>query len=786
MHREKKIKAVTKKYSGTGRCDTAQKTIPYEVMFPDGLCRLRKGRYSKSILFQDINYQLAALDDQMSAFGKFKDFYNFFDSSVDLQISLLSRYANRDGWLRSMELEDRDDGFNAIRKEYSEMLKNKMEYGSNSLEKTKILTITIDAKDEKEARTKLGRLELDAVNHLKIMGVGTSVLTGKERLEVLHSVMHPDGDKFTFAWKSLAESGLSTKDFIAPSSFQFGKSRTFRMGSKTGRVSYLQILAPELNDRILADFMDAEEGVFINLHVKPIDQAKALKTIKRKITDLDAMKIQEQKKASRDGYDINIIPSDLSTYGWDAKVLLEELSDQNEKMFLVTVLIMNIGNSRKELEESVARAARVAQQYNCKLVCLDFQQEEGFAATLPLGVNDIEIKRALTTKSTAIFVPFTTQELFQGGEAVYCGINSLSGNMIMCDRKKLKNPNGLILGTPGSGKSFAAKREIVNVMLVTGDDIIICDPEGEYSALVKKLNGQVIKISLNTNQYVNPMDINLDYADEDNPVALKSDFILSFCEIIMGGHDGLGPIHKTIIDRAVHQVYQPYFADPKPENMPILSDLYEEILRQDEPEAKWIASALELYVNGSLNIFNHRTNVDIKNRLVCFDIKELGKQLKQLGMLVIQDQVWNRVTKNRTQGKTTRYFIDEFHLLLKGEIAAWSVEIWKRFRKWGGIPTGITQNVKDFLGSSEVENIFGNSDYIYMLNQNAEDREVLAKALSISPQQLAYVTYSEAGEGLLFYGDVILTFVDKFPKDTEMYRVMTTKPDEVKADAAVF
>ena len=778
QNRMLRTKQRTGRLADDKKAATAQETIPYEVMWPDGLCRMSPGRYSKSLLFEDINYQLAGDEDQKAAFSRFKDFYNFFDASVDIQLSLLSNYADRDSLVRSIHIEAQDDEFNEVRNEYEQMLQEKLEYGNNGLQKTKLFTFSISADSEKQARSKLSRLEMDAVNHLKLMGVSTQVLNGKERLNILHDVMHPDGEKFQFDWKTIVESGLSTKDFIAPSSFSFGKSRTFTMGNKIGQCSFLNILAPKLTDRVLSDFMEVEEGISISLHIRPIDQIHALKTVRRKATDLDAMKIQEQKRASRYGYDINIIPADLMTFGGDIKVLMEALSEKNEKMFLVTVIFMNLGNNQSDLSKSVEKTKRVAEQYNCKLVCLDFQQENGFVSSLPLGVNRISIERNLPTNSTAIFVPFTTRDLFQRGEALYYGLNPLSGNMILADRKRLKNPNGLIIGTPGSGKSFAAKREITNVFLITKDHIIICDPESEYRALVETLHGQVIKISPNSHQYVNPMDINLDYSDEDNPLALKSDFLLSFCEIIIGGK-GLGPVEKTVIDRAVHSVYKEYLADPVQEKIPILSDLYREIKVQPEREAKRIASALELYVNGSLNIFNHRTNVDIHNRLVCFDIKELGKQLKQLGMLVIQDQVWNRVTVNREKGIATRYYIDEFHLLLKGEVASWSVEIWKRFRKWGGIPTGITQNIKDFLASPEIENIFENSDFIYMLNQAPGDREILAKHFAISPDQLGYVTQSEAGEGLLFYGNVILPFADHFPKDTKLYRIMNTKPSEV-------
>ena len=554
------------------------------------------------------------------------------------------------------------------------------------------------------------------------------------------------------------------------------------MGRKHCSVSFLQILAPELNDRMLADFLSMDNSLVVTLHIQSIDQTSAIKTIKRKITDLDRMKIEEQKKAVRSGYDMDIIPSDLATYGGEAKKLLQDLQSHNERMFLVTFLIMNTADGKQTLDNNIFQAQGIAQKYNCQLVRLDFQQESALNSSLPLGHNQIEIQRGLTTSSTAIFVPFTTQELFQReGEPLYYGLNSLSNNLIMVDRKALKNPNGLILGTPGSGKSFSAKREIANAFLITQDDITICDPEGEYYPLVERLKGQVIKISPTSGHFINPMDINLNYSEDESPLSLKSDFILSLCELIVGGREGLQPIEKTVIDRCVRMVYQAYLNEPKPENVPILGDLHRILLEQPEKEARLIATALEIYVTGSLNVFNHRTNVNIQNRLVCFDIKELGKQLKKLGMLIVQDQVWGRVTANRAEGRSTRYYIDEFHLLLKEEqTAAYSVEIWKRFRKWGGIPTGITQNVKDLLSSREIENIFENSDFVYMLNQAGGDRQILAKQLNISPHQLSYVTHSGEGEGLLFYGNVILPFADRFPKDTELYRIMTTKPAEVK------
>lgn len=663
------------------------------------------------------------------------------------------------------------------------MLKTQLAQGNNGLTKTKYITFGIEAESMREAKPRLIHVQTNLMNNFKRLGVTAKVMDGRERLQLMHSLFHMgDNDHFYFDWNWLVSSGLSVKDFIAPTSFSFPSGRTFTMGSLYGAMSYLQITASDLSDQLLKDFLDMESSEVITMHIQSVDQTAAIKQIKHTITELDRSKIEEQKKAVRSGYDMDIIPSDLATYGKDAKALLKELQSQNERMFLVTFLIMNTGNTEQELENNVFQASSIAQKHNCNLRRLDFQQEQGLMSSLPLANNLIEIQRALTTSSTAIFVPFTTQELFQtGNEALYYGLNALSNNLIMVDRKKLKNPNGLILGTPGSGKSFSAKREIANAFLVTDDDVIICDPEAEYTALVNRFEGQVIKISPSSSQFINPMDINESYSEDDNPLALKADFILSLCELIVGGKEGLQPIEKTVIDRCVHQIYQHYFEDPKPENMPLLEDLYETLLAQEEKEARRVATALEIYVKGSLNLFNHRTNVDIQNRLVCYDIKELGKQLKKLGMLIVQDQVWGRVTANRSAGKTTRYYMDEFHLLLKEEqTAAYSVEIWKRFRKWGGIPTGITQNVKDLLSSREVENIFENSDFVYMLNQAAGDRQILAQQLNISPHQLSYVTHSGEGEGLLFYGNVILPFVDRFPTDLELYKIMTTKLSEVQ------
>ena len=778
----KRIADAVKKAKMQGKIAmSAQDTISYKEMRPDGICIVKDNYFTKTIQFYDINYQLARNEDKNIIFENYCDFLNYFDKSISVQLSFLNQTMDISDFEKSIAIKPQNDDFDGIRAEYTEMLKNQLARGNNGIVRKKYITFGIEADNIQNAKQRLERIETDIINNFKILGVRAFSLNGMERLELLHSCFNGGENKLNFSWNLIYKTGLTTKDFIAPTSFNFSDGRCFRMGGTIGAVSFLHILAPELTDEMLKNFLEIQSALSVNIHIKSIDQSEAIKMIKRKITDLDKMKIEEQKKAVRAGYDMDIIPSDINTFGIDAKKLLEDLQGRNERMFLVTVLIMNTAKTKKALNSAVFEVQSIAQQRNCPLRRLDYQQEDGLMASVPIGINNIGIQRALTTSSTAIFVPFTTQELFSDSpEALYCGLNALSNNMIMVDRKMLKNPNGLILGTPGSGKSFSAKREMTNAFLVTNDDIYVCDPEAEYNPLIHALKGQVVKLSPTSKDYLNPLDININYSDEENPLALKSDFVLSFCELIIGGRDGLEPIEKTVIDRSVTRIYQKYFENPTPQNMPILEDLYEEIKKQPEQEAGRIASALELYVKGSLNVFNHHTNVDISNRIVCFDIKELGKQLKKLGMLVVQDQIWNRVTINRNEHKSTRYYCDEFHLLLKDEqTAAYSVEIWKRFRKWGGIPTGITQNVKDLLSSAEIENIFENSDYIYMLNQAQGDREILAKKLGISPQQLSYVTQSGAGEGLLFYGNTIIPFIDRFPKDTKLYSLMTTVPQEV-------
>ena len=551
---------------------SAQQSIPYKEMGRDGICRVQDRLYSKTIRFYDINYQLAQNEDKSAIFENWCDFLNYFDSTIRFQLSFINHKSNLMEYENVIRIESQGDSFDDVRMEYAQMLRDQLAKGNNGLIRTKYITFAIEADNIMDARPKLERIEADILNNFKVLGVQAYPLNGVERLQIMYETFNPEQKApFTFQYDQLIKSGLSTKDFIAPTSFVFKNGRYFQMGETLGAASYLQILAPELTDKMLAEFLDMDKNLVVNLHVQSIDQVRAIKLVKGKVTDINRMKIEEQKKAVRSGYDMDIIPSDLATYGKDAKSLLKELQSQNERMFMLTMLIMNTGRTQQELDTNVFQASSIAQKHNCNLRRLDFQQENALMSCLPLASCLIDIRRALTTSSTAIFVPFTTQELFQSGkESLYYGLNALSNNLIMVDRKALKNPNGLILGTPGSGKSFSAKREIANAFLVTDDDVIICDPEAEYTALVQRFNGQVIHISPASTQYVNPMDINLNYSEEDNPIALKSDFILSLCELVVGGKEGLQPIEKTVIDRCVHQIYQKYFENPVPENMPLL------------------------------------------------------------------------------------------------------------------------------------------------------------------------------------------------------------------------
>ena len=694
---------------GKGRAPlSAQQTIPYLSMHPDGVCKLPGGLYTKTVEYEDINYSVASTEDQTAIFSGWSSFLNYFDSSLPFQLSFINRRSHSRSRYQ-VNIPKADDNYNSVRDEFTGMLKNQIAKSNNGIERSKYITFGIPAEGIAEARPRLERVEADVMGNFKRLGVPSEPMDGQARLALLHSQMHPGSrEAFRFSWKDIPQTGLGTKDFIAPDSLDFRQSRTFRIGQYWGAVSYLQIMASELSDKLLAEILELDAEMTVTMHIQTVDQLKAIKTIKGKISDIGKMKVEEQRKAVRSGYDPDILPPDLITFSKDAAELLADLQSRNERMFLLTFTVVNLAPTRQRLENDVFTVGGIAQKYNCALRRLDWQQEQGFVSSLALGYNEVEIQRGMTTSSTAIFIPFMTRELRMAGQALYYGMNALSHNVIMADRKKLKSANGMYLGSTGSGKSFAAKRELLNVFLtIPQDRIIVVDPMGEYSPLIKRLGGQVIEIAPDSPHHINPMDIDLSF-DEENPMALKADFILSLMELIVGGKDGLQPVERTVIDRCVRQMYREHLQDPETSKMPTLQTLYDLLCSQPEGEAVRLATALEIYVSGSLNVFNHETNVDLNRRLVCLDLKKLGAGLRTIAMLIMQDLVNSQVSMNFLRGIATWCYFDEFHVLLRDRLtASYCVAIWKMLRKKGCVPSALTQNVKDFLASPEIENIFG-------------------------------------------------------------------------------
>lgn len=782
---EEKNKQIKKQQRKEAAPRTAQKTIKYKRMFEDGICEVEKGLYSKCIKFADINYQIARREEQVEIFSRYCEFLNYFDPSINLQITIHNRHIDIEDFRAQMLLKTGSgiDDLDIYRKEYNAMLSEKALLGQNSIIREKYLTFAVKVNNYEAAIPALARLETDIMTNFKSLGCENQNLSGMQRLEFLHKMFNPN-DPFKFQYDYLVDSSLTTKDYVAPDSFDFTHKNHYQFGDSYGQTLYLKDLPPDLSDKLISELSDIPCDMTITLHINSVEQDKAFALVKQKISFMEQQKIDEQKKALKSGYDVDMIPYELKYSLIEAEELLDDMQNKNQRMFKVTVLINTSANDLDQLNDNVYQITAAARKNNCKIGNLDYLQEKAMNSIMPIGNNSIEIQRTLTTASTGIFVPFTTQELFQES-GMYYGLNALSRNLIFFNRKTLKNPNGFILGTPGSGKSFSAKREIVNVLLSTDDEVLIIDPEREYASLAKGFGGEIIHISAGSKAHINPLDITMDYADDDNPLLLKSEFVLSLCDLLVGGKSGLTAAQKTVVDRACKMTYQPYFSNPDKFLIPTLKDFYKVLKEQPEKEAISIALSLELYIEGSLSVFANPTNIDTTNRLIVFDIRDLGKQLKTMGMLIVLDQIWNRITQNRALGKRTWIYIDEIYLLFQNEYSAnYLFELYKRARKWGAIPTGITQNVEDLLVSDMARRMLSNTDFVMMLNQATSDRIELAALLNISNQQLSYVTNSQAGQGLLFAGNSIVPFIDKFPTDTELYSMMTTKVEEVAAQHA--
>ncbi|MGN1332867.1 MAG: VirB4-like conjugal transfer ATPase, CD1110 family [Lachnospiraceae bacterium] len=678
---------------------SAQETIPYEIPHEDGIFESASGYFTQTIAFEDVTYQLLDNEPKEILFGRWHSLINFFDNKVHFQFNYANMEMNREEYAKDfiIPLVETDNALlREVCREYSGMQVKQFSKGTNNLKKVRYLTYGIEAADYPTAKRQLSKITKQLERYFKRLESKYKVLSGYDRLELLFKIFHPGTkDKLLWNFDLPIKTGLSSKDFISPSSFcfkpgkDFNATKYFKFGDRIGAVSRLHIDANDMDDRIVWDMLSINSNVWISIHGDSFTKRESLKQAKNYVSDVQEMIISKQKRAVNDGYDMDYLPAELRATYEDSEDLYRDIKRGDEKMINTTITIVQTAATRKELEDNIFELQNILEGFSCKLIRLDNRQEQGFMSSLPLGNNTIEVKRTFVTKDIASLIPFTTKELYSS-KGQYYGMNSLSNNVIMVDKKRLVNPNSLIFGMPGYGKTFFVKREIFDVFLKTSDDILIIDPEGEYEWLVKSLGGQVIKVGLNSPIYINPMEIDLtcNKNDEDyEPIAAKCNFIVSLCEQILGKNGELDKDKIGVIDQACKAIYHRYESNPNPENMPILEDLYQE-LRNMPDEMKKIGMNLSVslsrYVTGSLSYFNHRSNVNIKHRLVCFDLKEMDANQRDLTMLIIQEAIWNRVKINRAKGMYTRVNVDEFHLLLKHpNTAAYSVEMWKRLALQG-------------------------------------------------------------------------------------------------------
>ncbi len=764
---------------------SVQEAIRYEEMFENGVCNVDGFLYSKTIKISDINYQTARRDDQIDMFSDYCSVLNSFDPSVRVQISIINQHLEEDEFKENMLLPMANDTLNDYRKELNTMLIDKALEGQNSIIHEKYITISGIFQNYEQAVSRLSRIVSEASSLFKKLGCEVTDCTGADRLRLIHNQLRPS-EKFRFDYKDLIYSGLKTKDFVCPSSFDFSEKNFYEYGDgEVGQTLFLRDLPSDLGDRLIAELTEIPVDMVITLHIQSVEKSKAFDLVGKKITFMEQQKQHEIKKYLKDSggvYDESMLPYELRYSLQDATQFRDDMQNKNQQMFKMTMLINTHAKTIEELNDTIFQITTIARKNNCKFASLDYMQEKGLNSTLPLGKNFVPIERTLTTASTAIFIPFTNMELYQSG-GIYYGLNAISKNLLFFDRRSLKAGNGLIFGTPGSGKSFAAKREMISVLLNDPTaEVIILDPEREYSNLARGFDGEIIDISASSKSHINAFDINLDYADENDPISLKSEFIISLIELLAGGNSGLSSAERTVIDRTAIIIYQKYFQYADESKMPTLEDFWETLKKQPEDEAKALALSLEVYVKGSLSTFAHKTNVDIKKRLVVFDMKDLGKQLKPMGMLIVLDQIWNRITENRNKGRRTWLYIDEMQLFFNSEqCSSYFFELWSRARKWGAIPTGITQNVETLLMSDDGRRILSNSvsSFVMMLNQSKIDGDELSKLLNISDELMTHITNSDSGHGLLFAGKSIIPFEDKFPENTQLYKMMTTKVEEL-------
>lgn len=755
---------------------SVQDVIKIDAVYPDGIFMTGKDRYSKTYKFTDINYAVSSKEDKEADFLRYSEILNSLENGVSSQITIINRKLKNNELKQMALIENADDGKDKYRKEINDML-TMIANGANAIVQDKYVTLTVQKKSPQEAQSHFNRVGADLNAHFSRLGSKCTELDLTERLRIIHDFCRPkEAADYHFDLRDTMQKGQSFKDYIAPDGFEF-KSDYFKVGDRFGRVLFIRDYPSYIKDSVVWELTDTNRNMIFNFDIIPVSTQEAQKFGEKQALGIETNIANYQRKQNANNNYTSVIPYDLEQQRKEVREFLDDLTTRDQKMFKVVITLMHTADTLEQLNSDTEAIQATGRKHMCQIGVLKYQQLDGFNATLPIGINKIEARRTLTTESLAVFMPFKVQEIQHDG-GVFQGVNVISKNMIIVNRKFLLNGNCFILGVSGSGKSFTAKEEMVNLLLSTNADVMIIDPEREYSALVEAMGGQVVELSAKSKNHINCLDINKEYADGASPLALKAEFVLSLFEQVMG-KDGIGAIEKSIIDRCLASVYKNYIKRNYTGKVPTLVELCNELRKQPEPEATELATAMELFASGSHSTFAQKTNVNIENRLICYDILELGSQLMPIGMLVVLDSILNRITRNRAEGKETYIFIDEIYLLFQHEYSAnFLFTLWKRVRKYGAYCTGITQNVDDLLQSHTARTMLANSEFIIMLNQGSTDREDLANLLQISETQMMHITNVEVGHGLVKVGSALVPFERKFPKNTELYKLMTTKIGE--------
>ncbi len=752
---------------------SVQDVIKIDTVYPDGIFVTGRDRYSKTYKFTDINYAVSSKEDKEADFLRYSEILNSLENGVSSQITIINRKLKNNELKQMALIENANDGKDKYRKEINDML-TMIANGANAIVQDKYVTLTVQKKSAQEAQSHFNRVGADLIAHFSRLGSKCTELDLTDRLRIIHDFCRPkEAADYHFDLRDTMQKGQSFKDYISPDGFEF-KSDYFKVGDRFGRVLFIRDYPSYIKDSVVWELTDTNRNMIFNFDIIPVSTQEAQKFGEKQALGIETNIANYQRKQNANNNYTSVIPYNLEQQRKEVREFLDDLTTRDQKMFKVVITLMHTADTLEQLNSDTEAIQATGRKHMCQIGVLKYQQLDGFNATLPIGINKIEARRTLTTESLAVFMPFKVQEIQHDG-GVFQGVNVISKNMIIVNRKFLLNGNCFILGVSGSGKSFTAKEEMVNLLLSTNADVMIIDPEREYSALVEAMGGQVVELSAKSKNHINCLDINKEYADGASPLALKAEFVLSLFEQVMG-KDGIGAIEKSIIDRCLAAVYKNYIKRNYTGKVPTLVELCNELRKQPEPEATELATAMELFASGSHSTFAQKTNVNIENRLICYDILELGSQLMPIGMLVVLDSILNRITRNRAEGKETYIFIDEIYLLFQHEYSAtFLFTLWKRVRKYGAYCTGITQNVDDLLQSHTARTMLANSEFIIMLNQGSTDREDLANLLQISETQMTHITNVEVGHGLVKVGSALVPFERKFPKNTELYRLMSTK-----------